>query len=161
MISHTCGLIESPLGQMVATVTADNRLEKLEFRDRYKGPALDEAEVLKSTKKHRILQQTQKELDEYFAGKRQEFTVPLVDEDHHLLAVPYGKTWTYQELAEFMGMPKAFRHAGRVCKTNNVCIIIPCHRVVAKSGIVNYGAGPERKTFLLELESKVIQGKLK
>ncbi|XP_055696575.1 methylated-DNA--protein-cysteine methyltransferase, constitutive [Lutzomyia longipalpis] len=164
-ISRNCGIIETPLGEMLATVSVGNRLEKLEFRDRVEdsiaASGFDVAELMKNTKKHPILLQVQQEMNEYFAGKRQKFNVPLVDDNHHLLAIPYGETWTYQELANYMGKPKGARYAGYVCKTNNVCIIIPCHRVVAKSGVVNYGAGPGRKIFLLDLEAKVTEDKLK
>ncbi|XP_059621534.1 methylated-DNA--protein-cysteine methyltransferase, constitutive [Phlebotomus argentipes] len=155
MVSHISGTIKTPIGDMLATVSVDNRLEKLDFMDKVATAAdLDHTKLSRNAKHHPILRQVQLELNEYFAGQRQCFSVPLVDADHPLLSIPYGVVWTYQQLAEFIEKPKAFRYAGHICKVNNVSIIIPCHRVISKGGKVNYGGGPDRKIFLLDLEMK-------
>ncbi|HHY09031.1 MAG TPA: methylated-DNA--[protein]-cysteine S-methyltransferase [Firmicutes bacterium] len=103
------------------------------------------------------------QLDEYFAGKRREFDVPLAakgtdfqkDAWHELLKIPYGETRSYKQIAERIGRPKAYRAVGLANNRNPIAIIIPCHRVVGSSGkLVGYGGGLSTKEFLLDLESK-------
>ncbi|GAB0092334.1 uncharacterized protein DMENIID0001_073240 [Sergentomyia squamirostris] len=159
MSSSVCGWIETPVGSMVATLTSDKLLSKLEFLERIdqQQENINEAELRKNTEKDKNLKKIQHEMTEYFQGKRTVFSVPLAEPDHPLMAIPFGETWTYSQLAGHLGNPKAARHAGRICSTNNVVIIIPCHRVVSKSGAIKYGAGPERKTHLIDHEAKVIR----
>jgi methylated-DNA-[protein]-cysteine S-methyltransferase len=99
---------------------------------------------------------------EYFAGKRREFELPL---DLHgteqqlrvwkmLLAIPYGKTLTYGDLARRLGNVHAARAVGGACGSNPVWLVVPCHRVVGHNGsLTGYGGGIERKRALLEHES--------
>lgn len=103
------------------------------------------------------------ELQEYFAGKRCEFSIPLDLRAtpfqravyRELQRVPYGKTCTYGELALQIGNPKALRAVGTANATNPIPIIIPCHRVVAAGGkLGGYAGGRELKERLLALESK-------
>jgi methylated-DNA-[protein]-cysteine S-methyltransferase len=109
------------------------------------------------------LDEERRELDEYFAGKRQSFEVP-VDWSltpkgfrnralHAVARIPYGKTKTYTEIAKAAGNARAFRAAGTACGHNPVPLIVPCHRVLQSGGAVgNYGGGPEMKRALLDLE---------
>ena len=101
------------------------------------------------------------ELEEYFAGKRREFTFPLdlrgTDFQQAcwqaLLAIPYGETRTYADIARAVGKPKAFRAVGMANNRNPVAIVIPCHRVIASDGtLCGYGGGLDVKRKLLELE---------
>lgn len=105
------------------------------------------------------------ELDEYFAGARRTFSVradlSYVDADHFgrrvletlTRDVPWGETVTYGELADMTGSPRAARAVGNVMAHNPVQILIPCHRVVAATGIGGYGrSGVALKRALLELE---------
>lgn len=104
------------------------------------------------------------ELDEYFEGKRREFTVPL---DLHgtefqkkcwqaLLRIPYGKTRTYAQIAKTVGCPRGFRAVGMANHDNPVPIIVPCHRVLASDGTLGgYGGGLDVKRKLLELEGSL------
>jgi O-6-methylguanine DNA methyltransferase len=101
------------------------------------------------------------ELEEYFAGKLREFTFPLdlrgTDFQlacwHALLAIPYGETRTYADIARAVGKPNAFRAAGMANNRNPVAIVVPCHRVIASDGtLCGYGGGLEVKRKLLELE---------
>lgn len=103
-----------------------------------------------------------RQLEEYFAGTRREFTVPL-DLDgltpfraqalRALSQVPYGETVTYTELARAAGSPKAVRAAGSACATNSLPLFIPCHRVLCADGSLGgYRGGEQAKRFLLALE---------
>ncbi len=110
---------------------------------------------------HPVLQETVRQLTEYFLGERREFSLPL---DLHgtqfqlrvwnaLLAIPYGETRSYAELARAVGSPKGVRAVGRANGVNPVAIIVPCHRVIASDGtLCGYGGGLEIKRKLLELE---------
>jgi methylated-DNA-[protein]-cysteine S-methyltransferase len=101
----------------------------------------------------------QKELDEYFAGERRTFDIPLHPRGTafqqkiwaELLKIPYGGTRSYGELA---GVRHA-RAAGGACHANPVVILIPCHRVVGSDGkLTGYAGGVEKKQFLLSLEKE-------
>jgi len=101
------------------------------------------------------------ELEEYFSGKRREFTFPLdlrgTDFQlacwRALLAIPYGETRTYADIAHAVGKPHAFRAVGMANNRNPVAIVVPCHRVIASDGtLCGYGGGLDIKRKLLELE---------
>lgn len=103
------------------------------------------------------------ELDEYFAGKRKTFTVPLSYSAAAFMqkaldaacGIPYGHTVTYAGLAALAGRPGASRAAGQAMARNPLPILIPCHRVLYSHGKKqNYGGGPEMKEFLLDLEKR-------
>src|SRR6202045_2323449 len=104
------------------------------------------------------------ELDEYFAGKRREFTFPLdlrgTDFQlacwRALLSIPYGETRSYADIARAVGKPNAFRAVGMANNRNPMAIVVPCHRVIASDGgLCGYGGGLEVKRKLLELEGAV------
>lgn len=157
--------LQTPLGPMVAGAT-DEGLCLLEFTDR----RMLEAQI--ATVRRRLpgpviagsnahLERLQAELKDYFDGARRDFTVPLVFPGtdfqrrvwEGLLAVPYGETRSYQELAAAVGDGKAVRAVGRANGSNRIAIVIPCHRIVNKSGeLGGYGGGLRRKQFLLDLE---------
>ncbi len=105
------------------------------------------------------------QLEEYFAGERTEFDLPLEVAGTHfqrdvwfaLSEIPYGKTVSYGELAEMVGRPKAFRAVGQANGSNPIPIVLPCHRVVASGGrIGGYGGGLPMKRRLLALEGVVL-----
>lgn len=104
-----------------------------------------------------------RQLDEYFAGRRRTFDVPL---DwrltvgfrsavlHHLPEIAFGSTATYAAVAELTGSPKAMRAVGTACATNPLPVIIPCHRVVRSDGSMGrYLGGIDAKASLLALEA--------
>lgn len=111
-----------------------------------------------------LLNRVEAQLDEYFAGERRTFDLPL---DHpgsafqervwaELARIPYGETIAYRELAARVGAPLAPRAVGRANGSNRLAIIVPCHRVVAAGGgLGGYGGGLEAKRFLLDLERRV------
>ena len=101
------------------------------------------------------------ELKEYFAGTRSEFTVPLKlfgtefqkKSWKTLLRIPFGNTVSYGKQAKMLGKPNASRAVGSANGKNPICIIIPCHRVVAgNGGIGGYTGGIEKKKILLKIE---------
>ncbi len=109
-----------------------------------------------------ILQQTQMELDEYFAGQRREFSVPLAPQGtafqkrawQALVQIPYGETRSYLQQAQMLGNPKAVRAVGAANGKNPILILIPCHRVIGSNGkLVGFSSGIEKKKYLLELEA--------
>jgi methylated-DNA-[protein]-cysteine S-methyltransferase len=102
-----------------------------------------------------------RELDEYFRGKRRTFSVRLRLEGtdfqkrvwRELLKVGYGKTASYQDIANAVGRPKAVRAVGNTNRLNPVSIIVPCHRIIGSDGkLVGYGGGLWRKEWLLKHE---------
>ena len=109
-----------------------------------------------------ILKEVSVQLDEYFAGDRREFSVPLnvagtefMEEVWNaLVAIPYGQTKKYGEIAASVGRPKAARAVGMACNRNPIALIIPCHRVVGSKGsLVGFRGGIDIKEKLLALES--------
>ena len=107
------------------------------------------------------LQPFVQQLEEYFDGRRREFTFPLdlrgTDFQlacwRALLVIPYGETRSYGDIARAVGRPKGFRAVGMANNRNPVAIVVPCHRVIASDGsLCGYGGGLETKRQLLELE---------
>ncbi|HWE34396.1 MAG TPA: methylated-DNA--[protein]-cysteine S-methyltransferase [Solirubrobacteraceae bacterium] len=105
------------------------------------------------------------QLDEYFAGERREFSVPLAPAGgaferrvwDELLAIPYGSTASYGAIATRVSAPGAARAVGLANGRNPIAVIVPCHRVIGADGsLTGYGGGLERKRLLLDLEAGVI-----
>ena len=160
--------IDTPIGPMIAGAS-DTGLCFLEFTDRR------QLEFQLSTLRrrfkaalvpadHRYLAQVRRELDEYFAGTRTTFEVPLdapgtpFEERvwNALLQIPYGETRSYEAIAREVKSPAAVRAVGRANGMNRIAIVIPCHRVVNKSGeLGGYGGGLWRKRRLLHLEKNL------
>ena len=108
------------------------------------------------------LDEVRRELDEYFAGRRSRFELPVDWRLHDgfgrrvlraTAAIPFGKVLTYGEVAAKAGSPRGSRAAGNALGSNRIPIVVPCHRVVRSGGkIGGYTGGVERKEYLLELE---------
>ncbi len=105
-----------------------------------------------------------RQLDEYFTGRRESFTLPI---DHALSSgfrlrvqealpsIPYGSTRSYAAMAQAVGVPNAVRAVGSACSTNPLPIVVPCHRVLRSDGTLGgYLGGPEAKATLLALERR-------
>jgi len=110
-----------------------------------------------------LIKNAAKQLEEYFDGKRQTFDLPLtfhgttfkVNVWETLQTIPYGKTCSYGEIAAMIEKPKAYRAVGMANHTNQIAIIVPCHRVIGHDGsLTGYAGGLELKQKLLELEQK-------
>ncbi len=159
-------LVPSPLGPLLAAAT-ERGLCMLEFADRKKLPnqAADLTRwygqpVIPGP--HRFIEDARRELEEYFAGTRKSFEVPLDFRGTEfqqtvwaeLLRIGYGETVSYEELALRIGRAGAQRAVGLANGRNRIPIIIPCHRVIQKNGqLRGYGGGLWRKQFLLDLET--------
>ncbi len=116
---------------------------------------------------HSLIGACIRQLDEYFSGKRKTFDLPL-DQDgttfqkkvwELLLAIPYGKTTSYQALSKLYGDSKAIRAVATANGKNNIAIVVPCHRVIGSNqSLVGYAGGLQRKRWLLDLEAKHTHG---
>ncbi len=121
---------------------------------------------MKLDQRHPILLETERQLSEYFAGKRIRFTVPLEPRGSEfqkrvwsaLKEIPFGKTRSYLDLAKTIGLPKASRAVGAANGKNPLSIILPCHRVVGASGaLTGFAGGLETKAMLLTLEARAVE----
>jgi len=162
--------IATPLGPMLA-VADDRGLVLCEFHDRPMLPTqLKRISYICGEKPtdgmHPILAQTQQELNEYFFGHRETFTIPLLLEGRpfqssvwrELLRIPFGKTTSYDEIATRVDRPGAARAVGRANGDNRIAIIVPCHRVINADGTMSgYGGGRHRKRWLLAHEKRGVQ----
>lgn len=161
--------ILTPLGPMLAGASEEG-ICLLEFVDRrmletqiMKLKKIFNAEFVPGQNKH--FDELNKQLIEYFGGKRMEFNLPLLLNGtafqqktwYQLQKIPFGKTKSYQEQAIALGNPKAVRAVAKANGDNRIAIIIPCHRVIGKNGeLVGYGGGIWRKQFLLNHEMKIL-----
>ena len=116
----------------------------------------------------KLLDRTARQLDEYFAGRRTEFDLPLGPRGtgfqqlvwRALLTIPFGDTRSYGEQARTIGRPSASRAVGAANGKNPISIIVPCHRVIAGSGeLTGYAGGMDAKRWLLDHERAVIAGR--
>ena len=108
-----------------------------------------------------LLLEAEKQLAQYFEGRRKTFDLPLLFEGtpfqtkiwQSLIKIPYGKTISYAELAAEAGNKKAARAAGNANNKNPILIVVPCHRVIAADGsLAGFACGIDKKKFLLALE---------
>ncbi|WP_166877422.1 methylated-DNA--[protein]-cysteine S-methyltransferase [Salinibacterium sp. ZJ450] len=158
-------VIDSPVGPLLLAAT-DKGLVRVGFEREDFDRVLDS---LASRISPRILRAptrldaAARELDEYFAGRRTGFDLPLdyslssgfrQTVQRHLSDIAYGTTETYKEVAEIVGNPKAVRAVGSACATNPLPVVVPCHRVLRTDGSLGgYLGGLEAKTALLTLEA--------
>jgi AraC family transcriptional regulator of adaptative response/methylated-DNA-[protein]-cysteine methyltransferase len=159
--------ILTPLGPMLAGAT-EQGICLLEFIDRKmletqlkRLGALLQAQCVPGTHAH--FDALNRQLQEYFAGTRRTFDLPLVLAGtpfqksvwEGLRTIPYGTTRSYQEQAALLGAPQAVRAVARANGDNRIAILIPCHRVIGKNGkLVGYGGGLWRKEYLLDHERR-------
>ena len=156
---------DSPLGSLLLATTPRGlvRLAYTDFR-----PEDDVLEDLADRVSPRVLRvpsrldEARRELDEYFAGRRSEFDLPIDwsltrgfggDVLRQTARIPFGSTSTYAEVATGAGSPRAVRAAGNALGANPIPVVVPCHRVLRTGGALGgYTGGVERKEFLLRLE---------
>jgi methylated-DNA-[protein]-cysteine S-methyltransferase len=157
MTSYTT-LETSKLGELLL-VAEDNKLAGIYYPD-HKHPPKRQKDWVHDPK-HPVLLQAGKELEEYLAGHRTTFSVPLgaIGTEFQqkiwkqIARIPFGKTITYSELARRAGSPQAIRAAGAATGRNPISIIVPCHRIVGKDGaLTGYAGNLDRKKHLLGIE---------
>jgi len=148
----------TPVGDLMLVASARG-LRAIHWPD--SSPSTDSLEAVRVAD-HPILRQTIAQLDEYFAGTRRDFDIPLdlagtpfqLAAWHALADIPYGETTTYGRQARALGMPNAARAVGSANRVNPVCIVLPCHRVVGADGsLTGFAGGLERKRWLLDHET--------
>ena len=146
-------VVQSPLGPLTLSAT-EAALTGVTFGDR-----LDGADASSP-----VLEQAARELEEYFAGERRVFTVPLAPEGtafqkqvwDELRKIPYGETVSYKDIAVRLGKPGAAVAVGQANSKNPIPIIIPCHRVIGTNGkMVGYAGGMHIKKALLAVEGRL------
>ena len=126
-------------------------------------PPVDDEPSVTDAALHPVLALVQQQLQEYFSGTRQEFTVPLSMQGTEfqlaawqaLQTISYGSTASYKFIAAQIGRPKAMRAVGMANNRNPVAIIVPCHRVIGANGnLVGYAGGLDMKQWLLDHERR-------
>ena len=154
---------DSPLGNLLL-VAENNALTGIYFADGKSRVGIDGD--WKEQPTHPVLQTAKRQLDEYFAGRRKIFDLPLAPSgtpfQHQvwqaLLAIPYGETQSYAAIARRIGNQKAVRAVGAANGANPLSIVVPCHRVIGADGsLTGYGGGLPRKRKLLAMEQAVSQ----
>lgn len=155
----TYTVIDSPLGPLTAVAT-ESVLSGLYMHDAAHLPG-SFGEPVARTLGDAAFDQLRSELAEYFARDRTEFTVATAASGtpfqarvwQALVAIPYGQTRTYGELAVELGDPRVVRAVGAANGRNPISIVVPCHRVIGADGaLTGYAGGLERKELLLALE---------
>lgn len=152
--------MDSPVGRL-KLVAHDQALVAVLWEN--ENPKRVRLAELMEQPQHPILLATQQQLNEYFAGTRQQFNLPLDFEGTEfqqkvwqaLLSIPFGETRSYKQIAEQIGNVKAVRAVGAANGKNPISIIAPCHRVVGANGkLVGFAGGLDNKEILLQLESQ-------
>jgi len=152
-------LCESPYGQILL-VANDEGLAGVYFDGQKYFPEPEKS--WQRHVRHALLEQTKRELGEYFGGERRHFDTALAPEGtpfqravwKAISTVAFGETITYSDLARLAGYPGSARAAGAATGRNPIGIIVPCHRIVGSDGsLTGYAGGLARKRALLALES--------
>ena len=142
-------ILDSPIGPLGVTKNEEGAITEITFHPKVHARASGFDDIAK-------------QLDEYFAGKRKTFELALAPKGtpfqlsvwNELLAIPYGSTRSYQEVANAIGRPAATRAVGAANGANPIPIVVPCHRVIGSNGsLTGFGGGIDVKRRLLALEA--------
>ena len=159
-MSYSYKTMKSPVG-VLKLVASDNGLAAILWED--DDPKRVRLGSLEEDKKHEVLLETERQLTAYFTGKLERFSLALdfVGTEFQkqvwkaLVAIPFGETRTYAQIAREIGRPKAVRAVGAAIGRNPISVIAPCHRVIGSNGkLTGFAGGLEAKAYLLGLESK-------
>ena len=164
----SCIEVDSPAGKILLAATKEG-LTHLLFADENGRPlrATSRPQSDTSPEAAGILDAAQVQLAEYFAGRRQDFDLPLAPHGtdfqravwRGLRDIPFGETVSYRDLARRIGRLRAVRAVGAANGANPISIIMPCHRVIGQDRrLVGYGGGLAVKKLLLELEGLRVDG---
>ena len=153
--------VDSPVGWLRLVATTQGLSQIVFVQKAGKDAPLAETESQGDATSDQILATAATQLEEYFAGQRQAFDIPLdlQGTDFQLAAwralvnIPFGERWSYGQQAAALGRPKAVRAVGAANGANPVSIVVPCHRVVGANGsLTGYGGGLAVKEYLLNHE---------
>ena len=156
--------IDSPVGPLLLA-DSDAGLHAIEFSEN-RHPVKRSTDWQEGD--HPLLAQAHQQLDEYFAGTRNAFDLPLSPQGtdfqrkvwNTLASIPYGQTISYAQLAQRIGKPSAMRAVGAANGRNPLPIVLPCHRVIGADGsLTGFGGGLPTKQFLLQLEGALAPAK--
>ena len=154
----------SPVG-IIKIKIQDNYISEILYADDELGYEDDSAAL--SSKNKNLLKKVIGQFEEYFAGERKVFDLPIQQTGtsfqqkvwSELTKIPFGKTISYLQLAQRLGDVKSIRAAASANGRNKLNIIVPCHRVIGSDGsLTGYGGGLPRKKWLLEHEAKIENG---
>lgn len=156
--------INTPVGRMIA-VAGEREIVYLEFAEdcASERPIERVRSAIDLDASHPLLETLAREMDEYFAGRLTEFSVPAKPRGSdferrawdYLRAIPFGQTRSYGQQARAIAGPNAARAAGRANGANPIAVLIPCHRVIGADGsLTGYGGGMHRKRWLLDHERR-------
>jgi methylated-DNA-[protein]-cysteine S-methyltransferase len=164
MTAYATTTVPSPVGTLTL-LASDAGLRAILWEGEAPGDRVPWPPDVREDPNHPVLMAAREQLQEYFAGDRRSFDVPI---DLHgtpfqvkvwraLASIPYGETTTYGEQARMVGDAKKARAVGAANGKNPVSIILPCHRVVGADGtLTGFAAGLESKRALLDLEASVV-----
>jgi methylated-DNA-[protein]-cysteine S-methyltransferase len=153
-------MMKSPVGELTLVARKQRLVAILWENDR---PGRVKLGALTESAGEPVLVETEKQLNEYFAGKRSQFDLELDFAGTEfqksvwkaLLTIPFGETRSYGQIAAQLGNPKAVRAVGAANGKNPISIVAPCHRVIGSTGaLTGFAGGMEAKAHLLELEAK-------
>ena len=151
-------LLDSPIGSLMLSGD-EKKLTGLHFSTGSKARGADDS----WQRNDDLFIAAAKQIDEYFAGKREAFELNLEPKGTQfqlevlaaLQTIPFGETCSYAEIAQQIGRPKAVRAVGAANGNNPIALIIPCHRVIGSNGsLTGFGGGLEAKQYLLEHETR-------
>jgi methylated-DNA-[protein]-cysteine S-methyltransferase len=158
-MSYVYKMMNSPIGRLKLVAKGSRLAAILWEKDKdgrvTLGPMVEADEAP-------ILLETERQLEEYFAGGRKSFSLDFEFAGtefqkrvwHSMLVIPFGETWSYRQLAREIGSPTASRAVGAANGKNPIAIVAPCHRVIGSSGkLTGYAGGLETKAHLLALEA--------
>ncbi len=158
--------VESPCGPLLCVVDEAGAVVRIEFsgkegRDSQKVTERMRNRGIEVVEDPGRTAEVRRQLEEYFAGKRREFDLPLAPAGtpfelavwEELRKIPFGETRSYGEIAAVLGRPGSARAVGRANGANPLPIVVPCHRVIGADGsLTGFGGGLEAKSRLLEIE---------
>ena len=155
--------MDSPVGRLKLVATDDGLAAILWAKDRPRRVPL---EIEAEDARHAVLVEAERQLGEYFAGRRKRFELALDLAGttfqrkvwNALLTIPFGETRSYGQIARQIGKPRAIRAVGAANGRNPVSIVTPCHRVIGATGeLTGFAGGLDAKAFLLALEGASLQ----
>ncbi|HYI26807.1 MAG TPA: methylated-DNA--[protein]-cysteine S-methyltransferase [Bradyrhizobium sp.] len=156
---HVCKTVDSPVGKLTLVATDEGLAGILWAKE---GAGRVRLRIDAEDANHPVLVETERQLQEYFAGRRREFTLRLDVAGtpfqrkvwNALMTIPFGETRSYGEIARQIGKPRAMRAVGAANGRNPVSIVAPCHRVIGSNGkLTGFGGGLDVKAQLLALEA--------